>query len=262
MDDRRIAVDEVPPPANRCAPWRLIGGSVRGRAHLAAGTRRQDDLAQTVRSDTVVTVLADGAGSAELSHAGARTVVTTVLTFLCDRLDRAGDVSLDDLRDAVHAARTAVETEAADLGYPLRDFASTAIVVAAGPLATKIVQVGDGAVIGLSFDATLRVLTWPDQGDYANTTFFVTDDELRIQAVEVEALDGFAAFTDGLQHLALDYERREPYAPFFAPFFDALASEAHDDRALSAQIETFLTEDARLVERTDDDLTLAVARRR
>jgi hypothetical protein len=255
MDDRRIAAFDA-------APWRLIGGSVRGRAHVAAGTRRQDDLAQTCRRDTVVSVLADGAGSAQLSHAGARTVVTTVLAFLCERLDSDGDVSLADLRDAVHAARTAVQAEADDLGHPLHDLASTAIVVAAGPLATKIVQVGDGAVIGRSFDASLRVLTWPDQGEYANTTFFVTDDEPRIQAIEVEALDGFAAFTDGLQHLALDYERREPYAPFFAPFFDALANETNDDRALCAHVETFLTEDARLVERTDDDLTLAVARRR
>ena len=235
---------------------------MQGRSHARAGTRRQDDLEQICYGDTIISVLADGAGSAELSHEGARTVVSTALTFLCACLDARGVLALDDLLDAVRAARSAVVSAADELGRPARDLASTAIVVAAGPDATMVVHVGDGAVVGRSHDGDLRVVSWPEQGEYANTTFFVTDDELRFQSVELEALDGFAAFTDGLQLLALDFERRAPHEPFFAPFFEALATGERDDRELSAQLETFLAQDARLRERTDDDLTLVVALRR
>jgi hypothetical protein len=59
--------------------------------------------------------------------------------------------------------------------------------------------------------------------------------------------------TDGLQLVAFDLATGVPHAPFFAPFFSFVAGDGE-----VAQLTEFLGSE-RVAERTDDDVTLAVA---
>lgn len=196
------------------------------------------------------------------------------------------------------------EIRARQGGGDLRDFASTALVGIVATEAAAFLQIGDGAIVvqrapiascmpdteapadvdshagalgeaqgevgfkdcSTANGAGLDVVIWPQQGEYINTTMFVTDDDYR-EVVEVvvcrERIDHVAVFTDGLQHLLLDYSGRRAHQPFFGGMFSALRSAVRGDddqhvETLCAELATYL-ESAAINERTQDDKTLVLA---
>src|SRR5207253_127084 len=108
-----------------------------------------------------------------------------------------------------------------------------------------------------------KTVFWPQSGEYANTTFFLTgqDFEERLAfCVLAQKVEELALFTDGLQPLALHYASRSVHAPFFDPMFKRLHS-APDVTSLEGPLQEFLRSKA-VNERTDDDKTLILATRR
>jgi hypothetical protein len=264
--------------------WRTIGASVIGTSHVATETRCQDHCAYAVveraGGDALVIALADGAGTATASFHGAKTAVEAALAHLTEALaDGAllgdGDAAADELdtrdaRDALGAgtivecfvaARERVLAMAAEYGHDPREYASTLLVAVATPDATLAGQIGDGAIV--VDDGALRAATWPQQGEYANAThFLVQDDALeRLVTVELGAAQRVAVLSDGLQSLALQYESQSPYEPFFVPFFAYLESAAKPDAEVEDELRAYL-DSASVNARTDDDKSLVLAVRR
>jgi hypothetical protein len=104
------------------------------------------------------------------------------------------------------------------------------------------------------------VVFWPQSGEYANTTNFLTADRFAEQLEFITADGGYtdvALMTDGLERLALRFDSRTPHAPFFDPFFQALRS-AEDHTGLNAALQEFV-ESASVRERSNDDKTLLLA---
>lgn len=154
------------------------------------------------------------------------------------------------MRAQVHAA-------AAAAGLSARDLASTLLLAVLAPRFTWIVQVGDGAVVGMlpGVDSP-QLACWPQQGEYANQTHFVADADAQPVVVRWPASDALAVLTDGLQHLALYSATRSAHPGFFAPLWQAL--RAHDPARLAPQLSAWLAS-AAIAERTDDDVTLVLA---
>ena len=104
-------------------------------------------------------------------------------------------------------------------------------------------------------------LSWPSQGQYASTTFFVTDDELQLRISRFNTpLRTLALLTDGLERLALDFATTAAHVPFFSAIaapVQASVAQGRDSR-LSEALRSYLGSD-RINERTDDDKTLLVA---
>ena len=104
---------------------------------------------------------------------------------------------------------------------------------------------------------------WPDSGEYANTTRFLTDADYPIR-LRLDRLSRpvarLALLTDGLQMLAIDYATAEVHARFFAPLFGVVAAATDQDQA-SADLAGWL-DSPRINARTDDDKTLFLATRR
>ena len=102
---------------------------------------------------------------------------------------------------------------------------------------------------------------WPQSGEYANCTWFVTDDDAaeRVQSVAAEGVDEVALLTDGLQGLALRFDTREAHGPFFEPMFARLRAEGEGED-LREELRAFLGS-APVNQRTDDDKTLVLATR-
>lgn len=93
-------------------------------------------------------------------------------------------------------------------------------------------------------------------------THFVTDDDaidILVSKIFTEPVQKAAAFSDGIQRLALHLATNSVHEPFFAPFFKVLndATAEQEDQLQQALIK-FLNSDA-VNERTDDDKTLALA---
>jgi hypothetical protein len=104
---------------------------------------------------------------------------------------------------------------------------------------------------------------WPERGEYANTTRFLTDgdapDHIRVAALPGTPTD-IAIMTDGLQSLALDYASESVHEPFFRGMFQPLqgSSGSGELPALSASLGQFLSSD-RVRSRADDDVSLILA---
>ena len=160
-------------------------------------------------------------------------------------------------------ARDRITTAAKNRDKTARDFATTMICVISDGTETVVAHVGDGcAVVQDASDRAWHALSWPSHGEYASTTFFMTDDPqpklvIRRRSQPISAI---VAFTDGLERLALEFATERPHAPFFDAIIGPVAASrvVGRDDALSAALARYLDGDA-INARTDDDKTLLVA---
>lgn len=169
----------------------------------------------------------------------------------------------DEVRDWVDRSRDRIVSVADRRNVPLRVFACTLPFVASYGQRSICVHIGDGcAVLRASGPGAWIAPLWPDHGEYASTTHFLTDEpepRLRIARFE-ESVDAVVAFTDGLERLALDFARKEPFAAFLDSVSRPVREEAIPgrDAKLCAGLDSFLQSD-RVNSRTDDDKTLVIA---
>ena len=158
------------------------------------------------------------------------------------------------------AVRAAIQTQADAVNLPTREFACTLVAALVGDASAAFLQVGDGAIVTASASAASEVVFWPEQGEYTNTTYFVTgaDAHQRLRLdVRTTPVHDVALFTDGLQHIALRYETRLPHQPFFDPMFARLRADEQWP-GLGGALASFLGSEA-ISTRTDDDCTLVLA---
>lgn len=256
-------------PAFLKPAWRYVVQSLRGTSHEAEGTPCQDASAVTVLGDgeasCLVACVADGAGSAQHSDFGSQMVCKTILQQAEAHHAEQGGFSELKQTDAVawiEAARQRIQEEAEKRECEVRQFASTLLAVVATPTQTYFFQVGDGAII-LGRHGLYGVVFWPQSGEYANSTNFITmdrfEDELDYISL-MRPLDEVALFTDGLERLALNFEAKTPHTPFCSPLFAGL-NAADDLEKLGDDLRKFLGSES-VSSRSDDDKSLILATRR
>ena len=121
------------------------------------------------------------------------------------------------------------EDAAAKRQLAMRDFATTMVCVDLRWRGTFVAHVGDGAVVVQdAADQQWHVVSWPSHGEYASTTFFVTDEpEPRLSVYRhLGRLSALVAFTDGLERLALDFATQRAHAGFFNGIVGPVAASA------------------------------------
>lgn len=237
--------------------WKLVFGSVQGTSHVQSGMPCQDYCAGAVSGPTLVAACADGAGSAEFSQLGSKAAVDRFMEVAtCDEMP-----ATEQVEGWVDAARERLlEAAAANESTP-RQLACTFLAALVGDGWAAFVQVGDGVIV---FDTPngYNLAFWPDNGEYANTTRFLSQDDyrqhLRVEIVKHHVSE-LAVLTDGLQMLALDIAGAKVHDRFFAPLFKAVRNSL-DDAALQNSLLEFMNS-RRVNERTDDDKTLLLATR-
>jgi hypothetical protein len=251
--------------------WRFVNATARGTSHDRLGFPCQDDcLVDVVSSGTdsvLVAIASDGAGSAARAEEGSGLVCETLFPVIEGWL--AAGASIDAISGEtaeqwVGSIRRAIEARAEATELTPRDFACTLVAAIVGGSSAAFLQIGDGAIVVRGGDV-FEIVFWPDGGEYANTTFFVTDHDwtkhLQFESRPV-ALDEIALMTDGLQRLALRFEDRSAHAPFFEPMFAALANAPTGFATeLEPSLVGFLGSEA-VNTRTDDDKSLVLATRR
>lgn len=251
--------------------WAWIGASSIGSSHLKAGKACDDAAAcierSTANGTTLIAVVSDGAGSASLSRLGSRIVTSefcrSALQFVRSG-GRAQDVDEDVADDWLDAIRERIYQLGRHHGEPPRSFASTLVGVVVQRAAAAIVHVGDGAcALRLLGGEDWIIPSWPAQGEYAATTFFVTDEPWPRRRVLVQdgCIEEIALFTDGLERLALDFREQTAFHRFFETIFPPLRNAAPGrQKALSGDLRAFFDGDT-ITNRTEDDKTLIMARR-
>jgi hypothetical protein len=250
--------------------WKVIGESVEGTSHTRTLKPCQDaHRFSPITIDGVTFLLiacSDGAGSAELAEVGARMACDTFFETAYESLREsavANDIDRDVLLGWYLRVQDALEQEAARRGVPVRHLACTLLTALVGPERAVFAQVGDGSIVFRDENDRFSSAFWPQSGEYANATNFVTQPGIE-RYFEFFALDTgvdeIAVFTDGLQRLALDFRSRSVHQPFFEPMFAWIRDTEHADE-LTVPFRSFLNSTA-VNDRTDDDKTLVLATRR
>jgi hypothetical protein len=215
-------------------------------------------------SRTFVACVADGAGSAKHSELGSSIVCNSMIENATKYFELNGgfeNLQFDNVLEWCEDARTRILDAATLHDCRTREFAATLCLAIIGPAKSHFLQIGDGAII-LGNDTLYGVVFWPQSGEYANSTNFLTSDEY---AKQLEFLatpskcSKVALMTDGIERIALRFDIQTPHIPFFDPLFRALSSTADVD-SMNEGLRGFLSSNSVQL-RSDDDKTLVLATR-
>ncbi|MDO9177861.1 MAG: PP2C family serine/threonine-protein phosphatase [Agitococcus sp.] len=248
--------------------WRFMNASVIGTSHQDNETYCQDhhhvEQIWVEKQSYLLVIVADGAGSALKGGQGSALACHALSTSLKQQLAIAKTLNQTLVEQSLVYARELLQQQAQANDLYLRDYATTVLGVIVGQQQALCFQIGDGAIVA-SVNGYQGLVFWPDNGLYANMTYFLTDDDyaqyLHVQLVEA-ALGEVALFSDGLQRLALSLETKTPFSPFFEPMFKALRhAQPQDCQLLNQHLAQFLASDS-VNKRTDDDKTLVLATRK
>jgi hypothetical protein len=250
--------------------WQVTGAAVQGLSHQKLGLPCQDALEyRCLPGGALLVALADGAGSAARSELGAQAAVQAAMDTLVSSLECSQPAEccdrVDLLWETFESARSALIKLAEERDEPLHDFATTLTCLAATPDQLIVGQLGDGAVVARGADGLLNTVTTSQRGEYANETFFLTQEQA-LEQVAIQVINlpvqALAVMSDGLTRLALKRPNNEPHPPFFKPLFAFVETWApsNDGAQASEALAAFLAS-PRVCERTDDDKALLLALR-
>jgi hypothetical protein len=255
--------------------WKYGFASVAGTAHVKSSVPLQDfsvaELMLDARGEQVfIAIASDGAGSAANSQAGAKLACETLLRELQSHFANGGELKLltkDFVANWIEKFQNLIRNFATETEMKSQDFACTLLAAIVGKDQAAYFQIGDGAIVQSLAEEKDRYscVCWPQQGEYANSTNFLTDAAAKEKVfcgLKTGTVDEVALFTDGIQNLVLDYRNRTAHAPFFTPLFTWLRPRPEGySKELSDSLSQYLNSE-KINTRTDDDKTLILATRR
>ena len=252
--------------------WRYIHASVSGTSHIEKNIPCQDfhlctNFIANNGENILIITASDGAGSALRSGEGSKIaceIFTEKAKVYLAEGNPVSSITKAIIADWIDEIRQQFTYMQAPENASIKDFACTFMTAVIGEKGAAFLQVGDGGIVVGNDDEhdTYCWIFWPEKGDYANVTYFLTDadvyDHIQFDNINRDFSE-VAIFTDGLERLALNYSLQEVFNPFFKGFFGTLNS-GQDKNELNAALAGFL-DSPRVNERTDDDKTLILASR-
>jgi hypothetical protein len=205
--------------------WKVYAASAIGKGHIDGDLPCQDAFAYASGAERLVAVVCDGAGSASRSEVGAINCSRTICDFLaafegppeavCDR---------PVIEQAVEVARTCLASFANELALPIRELNCTLVGAVLYPKGGCLFHIGDGVGVA-EFDGVSPLVSFPENGEYANETYFVTQDDWKIHLRVLNftnEITSLALMSDGAMSFA--FKRTGLFGPFMDPVKSYLAT--------------------------------------
>ncbi len=192
--------------------WRPIGDAVQGTSHVKMNIPCQDKVYSINRGNGLAASLADGAGSASLSHFGAEAASMVASEFLVENFERLfnEEDGIAVKREIVDVVLDKIDELCEENQCERRELASTLLAVAIRDDSFILVHLGDG-VIGYLKNDELKVASAPDNGEFANETVFTTSvnvlSSLKLIKGKLGEITGFVLMSDGPETSL--YDKRE-----------------------------------------------------
>ncbi|PTQ70317.1 serine/threonine protein phosphatase PrpC [Pseudomonas sp. GV071] len=240
--------------------WRWAVASRIGTSHVRMGKRKQDAYSVArISSEILCAVVSDGAGSATYGGQGASLLCRNLMSKFREWFDSHDGLPDDEVILCwLDLVRDQLSEAAERRGVTRRQFAATLVMLVICKSRVLALQVGDSALVARK-NGLWAALCWPENGEFASTTYFVTDDpEVRLHTFHLDLeYDAFALFSDGIESVALEQATQLPFARFFDPMIKPVDQAKGEGRLveLSTSLASYLDSPA-LCERTDDDKTL------
>lgn len=195
--------------------WNIIQCAAQGRSHISSEIPCQDKTFSYSDNGMSIIALADGAGSARLSHFGAETVTEFVCCEISDQFDEYYAQT-----DAGYAAQQmmsgiekTLEQKACELKCNVKELASTLLLAAVKDDRYILIHIGDG-VIGYYKNGEVKTASQPDNGEFANTTIFTTSKNavasMKMLKGVLGDIKGFVLMSDGSEASLYDKRKKVP----------------------------------------------------
>jgi hypothetical protein len=248
--------------------------SVRGRNHDLSGLPCQDYSLQYSDDDISLVVVSDGAGTAEFADYGAKALCGAVAEELIKnrrqyfpnkRLADASSSTSGRLSRKHRKLFSAIYTEFLNTvrnfnckNARFKDFSATCLFACVSKGNFIAAHIGDG-VIGIQRRNSLDVLSSPENGEFVNSTYFITSNDaaqhFRVYTGPVKPITGFVLMSDGAAESLYDSDNSR-LAPVVTKIVDE--SEQNNDGFrddLLTSMETVIKQ------ATGDDCSIAVLTR-
>lgn len=250
--------------------WDIVAGSATGAAHEKEGLPCQDAFDHSRAGQWVVATVCDGAGSARHSHIGASLAAETIvqeLTLILDMAPQMRERSENFWRKAVIASigstRSLLKRKVRGYAEGLNDYHATLVGTVAGPDYGFFFHIGDGAGFALERGSwESGVISKPENGEYADQTFFYTMDSWRdhLRLTFFEGVpDVIALMSDGAMAFAANKAQQGLDPDFITPVMRYL--DTVDEKTGSTALSnTLASPQTHII--TGDDKTLLMAIKR
>ena len=182
--------------------WKVIKAEMTGTSHKKNGTPCQDVTKKLVTSNSCTIVLADGAGSASLSELGAELTCKSVLRTFHRDFEELFDMDPSLAKTKIiHSIRTRLGIKAKKFNQKKEELASTLLFVSIKNNKYIAGHIGDGIIGIIDEKGDAIVLSEPENGEFANTTYFTTSKNykyhLRLYRGEIDNYNSFFLMSDG-----------------------------------------------------------------
>ncbi len=238
--------------------WKVIQCAVQGRSHISSDTPCQDKTFSHSENGMNIIALADGAGSAKLSHFGAEAVTKFICCEMSEQFDEYYTQS--NAQYVAHQLMSGIKNTlvqtAKELECDVKDLASTLLFVAVKDDCYILGHIGDG-VIGYYKNDEVKTASQPNNGEFANTTVFTTsknaEASMKMFKGTLGDVRGFVLMSDGSETSLYDKRKKVP-AQVLKKVMD-MCTYIHLDK-----IQKYLQQDFEYIIRykTTDDCSIAI----
>lgn len=180
---------------------KIAAVSVIGLGHLKKNVACQDNNYKYQKNGVNILALSDGAGSKSHSYLGSKVLTRKICQYISKHFNQMYEGDFVKTRDRLMKFLIdELEEKKYSLGLKsIEAFASTLLFVAIKEDKFIIGHIGDG-VIGYIKNENLKVISKPENGEFANETYFVHPKfvgKMRLGKGTLEGVEGFILMTDG-----------------------------------------------------------------
>lgn len=181
--------------------WKVVKATMRGTSHIKDNLPCQDVVDSSISSVKII-VLADGAGSAKYSDLGAKYACNAIISNVERRFNKLYDTDLQLLKKRlVNSIQLRLYNSASKKKTDINEFCSTLLFAAIKGSKLLIGHIGDGVIGAIDNEGKNIVISEPERGEFANTTFFTTTPDyrshFRIYKLSVDGFKSIFLMSDG-----------------------------------------------------------------
>lgn len=253
--------------------WQFFSSSVTGVSHYSSSTPCQDKHSVVSSADGkwLAAVVSDGAGSAKYAEIGAETTVKifceSLIALSSELNTRTPGTWINDfLIEKILALRQQLRIIAGK--DEINEYHCTLVAALVGEKGGFSIHIGDGHITGGNFELlnngkinlnSNNINSFPENGEYANETFFVTEGNWvkHIRVSPLPPLDWIALTSDGGSSLLFD-GKDNVKSGFLIP----VLGFALDEPQSASKLLTTTISDPKANQLTSDDKTIVVAYRK
>jgi len=234
---------------------KIAGATITGRGHIKKNVPCQDKIFSTKNQDFSFIGLADGAGSCKHSDIGAELVVKELSKLLYKNFNKYYKLGYHGVSSRIIShLQVRLFVLAQNLRIAYKELSSTMLFVVKKDNRFIAGHLGDG-VIGCLKENKLKVISSPDNGEYANSTIFVTASQayknLKLFKGELTNIEGFVLMSDGTEE-SLYNKKEQSLAEGVNQMFNWLAT--YKEKEVSSALKENLDKIIKL--KTTDDCSI------